>query len=179
MRTGKMPVQIKIGGQKKQVSTTSKVRKTLDGNLTFFDHKDMIIILSPEKRKVVAMPSQNISKNLYDIQNLLFQILIEKGVIDPASVRAGNIYGAIEGTIPQETAEAPDGIETTLFVISQWLEEQSEMFKYIEDMENKEEEEAVNPEPDEVTRHGEIPPPNTDAFRKTPTPQYVYEAKNK
>ena len=55
-----------------QVSLDLKARRTLDGNILIFDHKDIDIVLMPSKRKIIAFES--IKMNIYYYQKIMIII---------------------------------------------------------------------------------------------------------
>ena len=76
--------------------TTIKLnaRRTLDGNVMIFDHRDIDIVLMPEKRKIVAFAKQIFGDEVYNAQDRLFSFLRRKGVIEYDSIQGGNIYSS-------------------------------------------------------------------------------------
>ena len=60
---------------KKLVEVSLDVKKSLDGNLMIFDHKDIDIVIVAESKKVVTFPKGEYSKHVYPTQDKLFNYL--------------------------------------------------------------------------------------------------------
>jgi hypothetical protein len=54
-----------------------KARRTLDGNVLIFDHKDIDIVLMPEKKKIVTFAKNILGDDVYEAQNRLFSYLFK------------------------------------------------------------------------------------------------------
>jgi hypothetical protein len=167
-----------------QVKAKLNIRKSIDGNLIIYDYPDVYIVVQPAKRKIVVIPTENIDENLYLIQNKLFQHLIKKGIVDPSTVRAGNIYGAMEATIPQEEEEGKvNGIDLAVLTISRWIDEERPGFEYRHSMEEEYDQWVTNPPDDETTEHGKIPARDSKQYNKVvdnySNQQKIFEVKKK
>ena len=76
-----------------------KARRTLEGNIIILDHEDIDIVLMLEKNKCVTFPKQEMSDKVYNAQDRMFKKMFKKGVINPSSVRGGNVYGSMEAEL--------------------------------------------------------------------------------
>ena len=62
----KKNVSIKIIDKKEVLASFSlKAKKTLDGNIIIFDHKDIDIVVKPEKNKVVTFKKDEVNSERY------------------------------------------------------------------------------------------------------------------
>ena len=117
----KQPDQIKIrvGEQKKdeptQTSVVLKARRTLDGNVMIFDHKDIDIVVMPAKKKVVTFAKELYGDHVYETQDRLFKYLANKGVVGHDTIQGGNLYSSMEATILESEDYNP--VQITLFSI--------------------------------------------------------------
>ena len=87
-------IKKKIGIQKDIVLD---VRKTLGEQFVVFDHPDVDIVIIPESNKVLALAKHTPNDEVYDTQDRLFLLLRKEGIVDPESVKAGFVYGSMEG----------------------------------------------------------------------------------
>jgi hypothetical protein len=90
------------------------IRKTLDGNFIIQDHPYIDIIISPSKGKILVLSTLSMDDKTYYTQNKYLDFLYKRGVIDPSTIQAGNIYASMEAAIPQ-TEEKVDPIEVIIF----------------------------------------------------------------
>ena len=92
----------------KQTSMDLNLRKGVDGSVMIFDHDDIDIVILPEQGKIVALPKEVLTDEVYDTQNHLFRHLAKKGIVEFDSVKGGNVYGAIEAVIQKSAFESTE-----------------------------------------------------------------------
>tara|TARA_R110000824_G_scaffold62242_5_gene164975 strand:- start:233 stop:781 length:549 start_codon:yes stop_codon:yes gene_type:complete len=143
------------GAPKPQASVSLKIRKTLEGNLIITDHEDIDIIVIPTQQKIVALPKEHMSEDIYVTQTKLFDFLSKKGVIMPETIQGGNIYGALEAKIP--ASETVDPTEVALFTIEKFIEEERPYFMSEEAFEKQQEAHYTDPDEEDSTELGEVP----------------------
>lgn len=174
-----MAITLKVGGEipmvtadavaeeKKapQLTVKLKARRTLDGNVMIFDHKEIDIVVMPEKNKVVAFAKEEMSDQVYEAQDRLFKFLIRKGVVDFNSVQGGNIYTALEAKILE--SKDYNSMQMTMLSISKFLEEEKPYYEFETAFEAEEEKRLADPGPQDSTdfdperqkaKQGSIPP---------------------
>ena len=61
--------------QKKRINLELQARKSLDGNILIFDHKEIDIVIMPLKRKIVTFAKSEINDSVYEVQNRFFNFL--------------------------------------------------------------------------------------------------------
>ena len=172
-----MALTVKIGNAAAEAPTPTappvkirlKVRKTVDGNLLISDHPDIDIVVIPKNRKVMALPKEKISDKVYDIQDGLFKFLGLKGAIVLDTVQGGNIYGTLEARYPESQETNP--LETVLYVISKFIEEESQYFNLDDELEAEFEKNLTEPDEEDSTELGEVP---HSAQRGSIRPGYIY-----
>ncbi len=140
---------------KPQASISLQIRKTLEGNLVISDHEDINIVITPAQQKVVALPKEHMSEDVYVTQNRLFDFLTKKGVITPETIQGGNIYGAMEAKIPANNEL--DVIEVVLFIIEKFIEEEKPYFMSEEAFEKQQDAHYTDPSEEDSTELGEVP----------------------
>ena len=156
-----------VSEEKKQPQLSIKLnaRRSLDGNVMIFDHKDLDIVIMPAKNKVVAFAKNEMSDQVYEAQDRLFKFLTKKGVIDFNSVQGGNIYSALEASILE--SKDYNAMQMTLLSVSKFLEEEKPYYEFETAFEAEEERRLAEPGPEDSTdfdpeRHnskqGSIPP---------------------
>ena len=138
-----------------QASLKLKARKSSEGNIMVLDHVDIDIIVMPEKNKVLAVTKENYTDDVYDSQNRLFQYLSRKGLIDLTSIKSGNVYGSLEASYVPEVFNGADAIETIVFGVGKFIEEEKPYFAYNQKIEDDETERTTSPE--DSTTLGDVP----------------------
>ena len=132
------------------------VRRTLDGNIVISDHPDIDIVIQPTNMKIVAFPKVLMTDDVYATQSRLFDFLQKGGVVTRDSVRGGNVYGALEGTIGTPTK--PINIdEIGTLAVGKFIEEERPAFVYEKAVEEKEEDRLTDADVEDTTELGEIP----------------------
>ena len=138
-----------------QAKVFLRMRKLLDGSLIIFDHSDIDIVINGKKNKITSFPKDEFGDHIYASQSRLFDFLVKKGVVSHDSVRGGNVYGSLEGTIP-DTDEV-DTTQVAVFVISKFVEEERDHNKNSEEYEKEIEDYLFQPDDEDSTELGEVP----------------------
>jgi hypothetical protein len=152
-------LKITVGPQavdEDHISMNLKARKSLNGNIMLFDHKDIDIVIIPEKMKIVTFPKNEFGDYVYAAQARLFDYLIKKGVVIPESVRGGNVHGSFEAKI-QKPINKISIDQIALFSIGKFLEEEKPSLEMEAAVEEMEEQRYTDPEDEDATELGEIP----------------------
>lgn len=154
-----MTITIKIGSRPtpeyEPVKMELIARKTIDGNIVVYDHRDIDIVLVPGDKKIIAFPKKSMEDDIYHSQSRLFDFLSSKGVVDRSSVRSGDAYASLEATYPE--AKEGNTTQLVLYSIGKWIEKEIPDMKTEEFVENEWEEELTNPDDEQSTEFGEIP----------------------
>lgn len=140
---------------KPQASMEMVARKTLDGNIMIMDHIDVDIIVIPSTNKVLTLAKGTLSEDVYDTQDRLFRYLTKKGVVDPSSVRSGNVYGSMEAAYVAESYNGSDTTEVVVFDIGKFIEEEKAYIEY--DARHEEEITDMLTQPSDSTELGKVP----------------------
>jgi hypothetical protein len=101
-----------------------KARRTLDGNVLIFDHKDIDIVLMPEKKKIVTFAKNILGDDVYEAQNRLFSYLFNKD---------------------------HNATQVALFSIGKFIESEKPYIEFEKAFEKAEEERLSDPGPEEST----------------------------
>lgn len=149
-----MPAEEPLPPSKLKMSMN--IRRTLEGHLVISDHPDIDIVVQPNDMKIVAFPKTVMSDEIYSIQNRLFDYLKNGGIITRGTVKGGNVYGALEGTIGTPTKTIAID-EISVFAIGKFIEEERPAFMYEKASEEKEEERLTEPDDEASTELGEVP----------------------
>ena len=155
IKVGKQQEQDKLPEQEQPKKTTTTIklnaRRTLDGNVIIFDHRDIDIVLMPEKRKIVAFAKQVFGDEVYTAQDRLFAFLRKKGVIEFDSIQGGNIYSSMEAKI----AESKDynSTQVALFTINKFMEKERPYFEFEKAFDAEEERRLAEPGPEDSTEY--------------------------
>ena len=132
-----------------------KIKKMLDGSFVVFDHPDMDIVVMPTKNKVLAIAKDEMGDHIYAAQSRLFDYLKNKGIIELNSVGGGNIYSSLEAQIMPN--EEMDSIQTTLYIISRFVNEELPYYDKSQDYEDELEDHLLEPSEENSTELGEVP----------------------
>ena len=173
-----MAIKITIGGGEKETPPQPapkvaeiklNISKTANGDYYIKDHSDIDIVIMVEKNKVLALSKDLMSEMVYGAQDRLFGYLTEKGLVDPATVQGGSVYGSMEGMLLQsDELNVPN---MTILNISEWIDSERPYFEFVEKFEEMEVEHFVDPDEKESTELGEVPHEET---KGTLRPGYTY-----
>tara|TARA_R110000824_G_scaffold21112_10_gene78975 strand:+ start:1141 stop:1695 length:555 start_codon:yes stop_codon:yes gene_type:complete len=166
-----MPITIKVGRKKEELTLHLEARRTLDGNILIFNHDDMDIALLLKEKKILTFPKSKPADSLYDAQNRLFEFLRQKGLIVLDSIRGGNIFGSIEAMMAESTDKDYDTLSYILYGISEFMKHEKPYMDYIEDYEQMMDDYLVEPNAEDSTDLGEVP---QAAQKGTIRPGYNY-----
>jgi|10_taG_2_1085330.scaffolds.fasta_scaffold01319_4 hypothetical protein len=149
-----MAIKIKVGpkANEKLISLELNIRETLDGNYMIFDHIDIDIVIVSDQGKILTLPKELITDQVYGAQNRLFSYLKKKGVIDMSSIQGGNIYGSMEAKL----LDTEGAIEYALLNISKFIDEERPYFNYLDAHLEDHEEHVTNPDKENSTELGDV-----------------------
>ena len=152
------PQAAEIGIKKvPQAVVSLEARKTMNGDFLILDHVDMDIVIAPKENKVVTFPKERLDDYVYDSQSRLFHHLSRRGIGVRDSVRGGNVYGALEGTLSEAQNEAVDPVEMAIFSISRFIDKERPHFEFVRQYDDYIDNNLTDPPPDESTPLGKIP----------------------
>ena len=157
-----MAMEVKIDNATEQPKRDSPLtfdfnaRRSLDGNIMIFDHIDIDIVYRPNTKKLVTFAKEMQNDGVYGAQNRMFDHLIRMGVISPDSVQGGNVYGSIEGQVP-EPAGGLDATKVVLMSLGKFLEEERPYFMYEKAYKEQEIENETDPDIADSTELGRVP----------------------
>ena len=146
-------IKIKVGEQKKdkptQLSVVLQARRTLDGNVMIFDHKDIDIVVMPGKKKIISFAKDIYGDAVYEAQDRLFKYLARKGVVGHESVQGGNIYSSMEAKILE--SKDYNSVQIALFSIGKFMEEEKPYFEFEKTYDEEFEKRLSDPGPEDST----------------------------
>jgi hypothetical protein len=148
---------IKIVDMDKVVAAfTLKAKKTLDGNIIIYDHKDIDVVIRPEVKKVVTYKKDGVNGEIaYGAADRMFKYLFEKGVIDVSQVQGGSTLDSFEVPIPDTNSQIP--IKLIMLSLAKWIEKERPYFEYGEEYEDLVNNRVTEPDTEESTELGEVP----------------------
>ena len=160
-------ISVKIGdssgeSQEKKIPKPSNpklsmiLRKTLAGEYAIYDHFDMDILVSPDKKQVLAFPKNEMSDDVYAAQDRMFSFLSKKGVVVRESVQSGNIYGSMQATFP-DSAIGADAVQSVIYTIGRFIEEDKPYYAHEDELEDEMTQALTEPDKDDSTELGEVP----------------------
>jgi len=139
------------------IKVSLNMRKTLDGKIMIFDHMHFDIIVDTTKNKIITFPKNIMDEEVYDTQNKYFKHLHNEGIIQPESVKSGNVYASIEAKYPDAVDENTSSAQIILLSTKKFIEEQQPYFEAAEFIENEIEDQYVDPDDEDSTELGEVP----------------------
>ena len=128
---------------------TLNARRAIDNSVMIFDHKEIDIVLMPNKNKVVAFAKDEFNEEVYGAQDRLFKFLCDKGVIQFDSVQGGNVYSSMEAIILESSEVNP--YDTTLLMISKFINEERPLAEFEKAWNDEEEKRLTDPGPEDST----------------------------
>jgi hypothetical protein len=150
-------ISVKVHKQKELIQLELKARKSLDGNILIFDHKEIDIVIMPDKNKVVTFAKDDYSETIYHVQDRFFEYLKRKGIVTYDSVKGGNVYGSIEGVIAESKDPEINVLDYAIYNVYRFLKEEKPRYDYIEDYEQMLDDYYTEPTGEDSTELGEIP----------------------
>jgi hypothetical protein len=162
-----MTVKVTVGGLPEQPQASEekdspvvanlkmKARRAMNGDIMVFDHADVDIVMSPTTSKIVAFAKEAMSDLVYGAQDRLFSFLSKKGIVDRASVQAGNVYGSMEGMMLSGVDR--DSFRMALINISKWIDEERPYFEFAEKFGELTVDRFTDPDEESSTELGEVP----------------------
>tara|TARA_B100000519_G_C14033871_1_gene339397 strand:+ start:105 stop:641 length:537 start_codon:yes stop_codon:yes gene_type:complete len=154
-------IQIIIGDQEEpdEYVFSLNARKTLSGDIVVRDHPDIDIVLMVEKKKILAFPKEDLTNEVYQTQDKLFNFLIKKGIVSHESVQGGNLHGSMEAQILE--SDKLNVIKFSLMSVAKFIEQEKPYFEYLEEFEKLQNARLVEPSESESTdydssRHSDV-----------------------
>jgi hypothetical protein len=114
----------------------ANIRKTLDGKLMILDHNQIDIIIDTKMKKVMTFPKDNISDEIYDVQNNYFKYM---------------------GKYPEAVDDNINENQVVVFSTSKFIDIERPKFETQQFIEDEIEDNYVDPTPEDSTELGEVP----------------------
>ena len=142
---------VKVSIQKSDAGypVSFRIRKTLEGNLMIFDHRDIDIVIMPIQRKIVAFPKNEMGSHVYDAQDRMFRFLHKMGVIKYGTVQGGSVYNSMQADLP-ETQEY-DVLDYVLFALEKFIALEKPHFAYEKEFYDEFEKRLTEPDEEDST----------------------------
>ena len=147
-------LSVKIPGPKTtMIEYTLNMRRTLNGDIMIFDHKEIDIMVLIEKKKIVAFAKDVVGDSVYGAEKRLFDFLRRRGVVQYDSIEGGNVFGSLQAILLE--SKEVDSAKMALYEISKWLDTEK---PYLEDdYKDTIDDLMLFPDTDESTELGEVP----------------------
>tara|TARA_R110000787_G_scaffold203222_2_gene313723 strand:+ start:1215 stop:1775 length:561 start_codon:yes stop_codon:yes gene_type:complete len=162
-----MAITIKVGAAAEKAQETEQqaappvpidfklnMRRSLNNDIMIGDHPDVDIVVN--LKKVVLFPKESLNDIAYDTQDRFFRFLRKKGIVNPETIRSGNVYGSLEGSLVA-TDDQDDVLPLVIMNVSKFIEADRPYFEYLEKYQEMEEEEYLDPDRADSTELGEVP----------------------
>ncbi len=142
---------------KKGIQKEVDIRKTLSGDYMLREHPDIDVIIIPEKKKVLVIPKDEQTDQVYKLQERLFKFMVQKGIILPESVFSGNVYGSLQGNYGDKPPEGVDPLQVVIYNLATFIEDERPSYQYEKAYEKAMEQELLSPDIEDATELGEVP----------------------
>jgi hypothetical protein len=160
-----MPITIKVGDAAEPASTELpvqatvklKARRSLDGNITIFDHPMIDILISPSKNKIITVPKEEFGEDAYQIQNQFLHELVKRGVVELGSIQGTFLFNAYEATIAASSDEGISPIQVLLLQVEDILKREVAELGQAMDYEEDVIDNFTDPSDEDSTELGEYP----------------------
>jgi hypothetical protein len=146
------------------------IRKTLSGDFLMREHPEIDIIIMNEKGKVLVLPKDEQSDSVYNLQERLFRYMVQRGVILPESVNAGNVYGSLEGKFSTQPPGGENASQVVIYNLANFIEEEMPKYNAEKNFEDKMEKALLKPDMENSTELGEVP----QGVQKGSIPKYGF-----
>jgi hypothetical protein len=140
------PVQIEL-----------KARRTLEGDILIMDHESIDIVLMPDKNKFLAIAKGVLHDDVYGAQDRLGSFLVKSGVVDPSSIRCGNIFGSMEYKIMESNIPGIDNTQACLYSIYKYIQVERPYFEASAAYDDAARDHLLKPEDEFSTDLGDVP----------------------
>jgi len=135
--------------KKKLYPVKFKMRKSLEGNLMIFDHRDIDIVVMPSSKKIVSFPKNEMGSQVYDAQDRMFRFLHKMGVIKYGTVQGGAVYNSMQADLP--TTNEYNVIDFVLFALEKWLDAERPYFEFEKAFYDRFDQELTEPDIEDST----------------------------
>ena len=149
----KITIKDKQTGVKKEV----KLSRTLGGDYVLTEHPEINIVVMPQKNKILTLPKENYSDQVYKLQDKFFHFMTSKGVVLPESVAGGSIYGAVQGLYTPTPPGGENPIQVVIYSAANFIEQERPVYTYEKEFEDAMEKELLRPAVEDSTELGEVP----------------------
>jgi len=150
------PITIKIKNPI-QAHVTLIAKKNLNGHIVVYDHPDLDVVFDDKKSQIILFPKSKMTDHVYNAQRRLLDYFIKKGVVEPKSVRAGNIFFTMEATFFQPEEKHISTTDVFLYTIANFLKKEEPYYQSISYYEDELEQNLTNPDDSKTTELGKIP----------------------
>ena len=137
------------GQSKPQYVASLNMRRTLEGDIIVFDHKDIDIAIMPKKQKIVTFSKESYGDHVYKTADRLFRTLATNGIVQLDSIQGSNVYGAYEAKL--QKSDKNNNIQMALMVIDKFIKKEKPYFDVDEFWSAEHEKTLTDPDPEEST----------------------------
>lgn len=134
-----------------------KARRTIEGNILVLDHEDMDIVIMTEKNKCVTFPKSSMSDKVYASQDRMFRFLATRGLISRATIRGGNVFGAMEAELLESKIPGVDRNQALLFCLHEYITDERPYFKTADEYDDERLDAMLRPSAEDSTELGDVP----------------------
>lgn len=157
-----MAVKIKIQNTDKPKEPENpkiklEARKTLDGKIMILDHHFIDIILDTNKKQITVFPKTVMTDEVYGYQDQYLNYLVKEGVVEPETIKGGNVFGSLEAFYPDSVDKNIDPSQVVLLTTKNFLDEQKPYIDAVDFIEDNIEDHYVEPEQEDTTPLGRVP----------------------
>lgn len=152
-----MAINVTINSKEGTGKKKLKIQRNMSGHYVLTEHPELDIVIMPQNSKILMLTKGDTSDYLYRTQDKMFKHLVDKGVVQPESIKVGNVFGSMEGLFPQKTHDGKEGMLVAIYVLSQFLEDERPEYVMVKKIQKDLEDKLLNPPIENSTEFGEVP----------------------
>ena len=156
------PIKVKITRKEKPplevtIPFSLVIRRTIDGEILILDHPEIDVSIVPSKLQIVLFPKKEINEETYTHANNLMKFLHKKRVIEPETIKSGNVYGSLSANIRKSISDDLDPIQLTILSVGKYMQEEKKYQEFTAEIKKEMEKRLFEPSDEESTELGEVP----------------------
>jgi hypothetical protein len=163
------------------ITISLQISKLLNDDFLISAHSLVDIIIQRQKKKILVLPKEDLTEQVYNLQCRFFDYLGKHGIVDIASIQCGNIYGSLEGVIMGDDFNKSE--QATILATKGFLDKEKPLEEFEKDFEREMELRLLHPDDEETTELGYIPHQQTKGTIQTAGfntfGSYFFESKKK
>ena len=150
-----------------QATISLVIKRMYNGDIIVYDHPEVNVVFSTKERKMTIMPKSSMSDHVWNVQKRMSDYFVNKGVVQPKSVRGGNVFFTLEAKLfePGPDQKHIDPLEIFLYTIATFLKSEEPYYQKYNQNYDEEVEHLTSPDDKYATELGKVPHKLDPAFQ--------------